>query len=101
MKPITKELCEKAAEHRMKQLRREVLNISLKMDDICRLMCGVGDDVSSLDEEHDLYDFSTDTLNDWLDDWNILAGKVELMLQEYDRFAFDGDSIRIEENDEN
>jgi len=84
----------------MKQLRREVLDLSLKIDKVCRLMCGVGDDVSSLDEEHDLYDFSIDTLNDWLDDWNILAGKVELMLQEYDRFAFDGDSIKEISEDE-
>ena len=53
-----------------------------------------------LPELYDLYDFSIDTLEGWKQNLDDVHVRLNEEHAEFERFAFDGDSIRIQEDEE-
>ena len=60
----------------------------------------VGDLLDEMKDEYDLYDFSIDHLEKWENDFNQIIYRLENEHKEFERFAFDGDSIREVDKDE-
>jgi len=85
----------------MRQLDDVLNNISVKIEKADELLTEISCDVGDVRAYFDLCDFSVDTLQDWLDDWDSLSHKIGLMLTDFDTFAFDGDSIREADEEEN
>ena len=53
-----------------------------------------------LPELYDLYDFSIDTLDGWKQNLDEVHVRLNEEHAEFERFAFDGDSIRIQDEEE-
>ena len=78
-----------------------VLNsVSAELEKASVILRDVDLAIDDVREHYDLYDFSDDTLNTWQATFSDVMRRLEGETQEFDRFAFDGDSIREVDKDE-
>ena len=80
-----------------------ILNsVSAELEKVSVILRDVDMAIDDVRAHFDLYDFSDDTLNTWQADFSDVMRRFEGETEEFDRFAFDGDSIREvdEEEDE-
>ena len=85
----------------MRQLDDIMNSISAELEKASVILSDVDLSLDDVREHYDLYDFSDDTLNTWQATFSDVMRRLEGETEEFDRFAFDGDSIRvIDEEDE-
>lgn len=79
-----------------------ILNsVSAELEKVSVILRDVDMAIDDVRAHYDLYDFSDDTLNTWQADFSDVMRRFEGEMEEFDRFAFDGDSIReVDEEDE-
>ena len=83
-------------------LSKDLNMISAKLDKAVALLDDIDTKVSCLDDDYDLYDFSIDRLQVWRSDFIDAMGRVDSFAYDFDHFAFDGDSIReVDDEEEN
>ena len=83
-------------------LSKDLNKISANMDKAVALLDDIALKVSCLEDDYDLYDFSIDRLQVWRSDFIDAMGRVDSFAYDFDHFAFDGDSIReVDEEEEN
>ena len=76
-------------------------SISAELEKASVILADVDMSLDDVREHFDLYDFSDDTINTWQATFSDVMRRLEGETQEFDRFAFDGDSIReVDEEDE-
>ena len=76
-------------------------SVSAELEKVSVILADVDMAIDDVREHYDLYDFSDDTLNTWQATFSDVMRRLEGETEEFDRFAFDGDSIRvIDEEDE-
>ena len=84
----------------MRELEDELSIISGRLETAQSRLNHIAVKVDEVILNFDLCDSSNDMLRDWYDDFCRMAANVDISQLDFDDFAFDGDSIRIEENDE-
>jgi hypothetical protein len=78
-----------------------ILNsLSAELEKVSVIVNDIDMAIDDLREHYDLYDFSDDTLNTWQANFSDVMRRLEGETEEFDRFAFDGDSIRIQDDEE-
>ena len=79
-----------------------ILNsLSAELEKVSVILNDIDMAIDDVREHYDLYDFSDDTLNTWQANFSDVMRRLEGETEEFDRFAFDGDSIReVDEEDE-
>jgi len=79
-----------------------ILNsVSAELEKVSVILSDVDLAIDDVRKHYDLYDFSDDTLNTWQANFSDVMRRFEGEMEEFDRFAFDGDSIReVDEEDE-
>ena len=86
----------------MRQLDDILNSISAELEKASVILADVDLSLDDVREHFDLYDFSDDTIETWQATFSDVMRRLEGETQEFDRFAFDGDSIReVDEEDEN
>ena len=75
-------------------------SISAELDKASVILADVDMSLDDVREHFDLYDFSDDTINTWQANFSDVMRRLEGETEEFDRFAFDGDSIRIEDEED-
>jgi hypothetical protein len=72
-----------------------ILNsISTELEKASVILADIDIAIDDLREHFDLYDFSDDNLNTWQASFSDVMRRLEGEIEEFDRFAFDGDSIK-------
>ena len=72
-----------------------ILNcVSAELEKVSVILADIDMAIDDVREHYDLYDFSDDTLNTWQANFSDVMRRLEGETEEFDRFAFDGDSIR-------
>jgi len=78
-----------------------ILNsVSAELEKVSVILADIDMAIDDVRAHFDLYDFSDDTLNTWQADFSDVMRRLEGEIEEFDRFAFDGDSIREVEEEE-
>jgi len=85
----------------MRQLDDIMNSISAELEKASVILADVDLSLDDVREHFDLYDFSDDNINTWQSNFRDVMRRLEGETQEFDRFAFDGDSIREVDEDEN
>jgi len=85
----------------MNNLTKDLNIISKHLDRSYEGLEKVSDLIDDLKDQYDLYDFSFEILEEWEDRYAKLVNKIMYIAEDFETFAFDGDSIREveEEND--
>ena len=84
----------------MRQLDDIMNSISAELEKASVILADVDLSLDDVREHFDLYDFSDDNINTWQSNFRDVMRRLEGETQEFDRFAFDGDSIREVDEDE-
>ena len=75
-------------------------SVSAELEKVSVILSDIDMAIDDVRERYDLYDFSDDTLNTWQANFSDVMRRLEGETEEFDRFAFDGDSIRIQDEEE-
>ena len=84
----------------MRQLDDIMNSISAELEKASVILADVDLSLDDVREHFDLYDFSDDNIETWQANFSDVMRRLEGETEEFDRFAFDGDSIRIQEEEE-
>ena len=84
----------------MRQLDDILNSISAELEKASVILADVDMSLDDVREHFDLYDFSDDNIETWQANFSDVMRRLEGETEEFDRFAFDGDSIRIQDDEE-
>tara|TARA_R100000687_G_C6333586_1_gene110798 strand:- start:4 stop:267 length:264 start_codon:yes stop_codon:yes gene_type:complete len=84
----------------MRQLDDILNSISAELEKASVILADVDMSLDDVREHFDLYDFSDDNIETWQANFSDVMRRLEGETEEFDRFAFDGDSIRIEDEED-
>ena len=83
-----------------KDLSSIMNSISAELEKASVILADVDLSLDDVRQHFDLYDFSDDNIETWQANFRDVMRSLEGETEEFDRFAFDGDSIREVDKDE-